>query len=165
AALLRARQRASTRPVQRSITVDAPAEVLHARWRDPDLLTQIMQPLGTVTADPSGGGALRWRVVGPFGRTIEWVTRIVEDQPPRLIRWVTVDGAPIESGGSVEFRQDRPELGTTVTLRLRLGIAIPHLVPKMGIAKILRRFKSLVETGEVPTLEHNPSARASALAY
>jgi uncharacterized membrane protein len=165
AALLRARRSAGARTVQRSITIDAPAELLYARWRDPAVMTQIMQPLGTVTADPSGEGALRWQVAGPLGRTIEWVTRIVEDQPGTLVRWATVDGASIASEGSVEFRQDRAELGTIVTLRLRLGTSIPHLVPELLIAKVLRRFKSLAETAEIPTLEHNPSARASAFAH
>lgn len=165
AALLCARRSAGARAVQRSITIDAPAELLYARWRDPDVMTQIMRPLGTVTADPSGDGALCWQVVGPLGRTIEWVTRIVEDQPGARIRWATVDGASIANEGSVEFRQGRPELGTIVTLRLQLGRPIPHLIPELLIAKVLRRFKSLIETAEIPTLEHNTSARASASAY
>jgi hypothetical protein len=36
----------------------------------------------------------------------------------------------------------------------RLGV-----VPDALASKALHRFKSLVETGEVPTLEANPSAR------
>jgi hypothetical protein len=36
----------------------------------------------------------------------------------------------------------------------RLGIALP-----MFAEKALRRSKSLVEAGEIPTLEHNPVAR------
>jgi hypothetical protein len=35
------------------------------------------------------------------------------------------------------------------------------LVPNAAAGKALRRFKSLVETGEMPTLEGNPSARGS----
>jgi hypothetical protein len=38
------------------------------------------------------------------------------------------------------------------------------VVPRTIATQALRRFKSLVETGEIPTLEHNPSARTDASA-
>jgi uncharacterized membrane protein len=36
------------------------------------------------------------------------------------------------------------------------------VVPGTLTSKALRRFKSLAETGEIPTTERNPSARADA---
>jgi hypothetical protein len=38
---------------------------------------------------------------------------------------------------------------------------LTNVVPKMAVGNALRRFKSLVETGEIPTLDRNPSARGS----
>jgi hypothetical protein len=37
-----------------------------------------------------------------------------------------------------------------------------NVVSGMLTGKALRRFKSLAETGEIPTTEHNPSARRGA---
>lgn len=39
------------------------------------------------------------------------------------------------------------------------------IVPRLFTEKILRRFKCLAETGEIPTLEHNPSARTRAYTH
>jgi hypothetical protein len=67
--------------------------------------------------------------------------------------------------GSVQFRAAPAEQGTEVTLRLTLdeGAAGPgEVLPRWVAGTTLRRFKSLVETGEIPTLNRNPSARASA---
>jgi hypothetical protein len=35
------------------------------------------------------------------------------------------------------------------------------LIPKAITGQSLRRFKSLAETGEIPTLENNPSGRGA----
>jgi uncharacterized membrane protein len=61
--------------------------------------------------------------------------------------------------------------GTVATLRFRfdtpggsIGSGVIHtlgIMPDMIVEKALRRFKSLAETGEIPTLEHNPAARAT----
>lgn len=164
-ALMRARAAARAKYVQRSITIGAPAEMLYTRWRDPQVMTQIMQPLGSVTRDGSGDGALRWHVSGPLGQSIEWVTRNVEEEPGRRLRWTTDDGAPVASEGSIEFRQDRPDVGMIVTMHVAIPTVVPQILPELLIAKVLRRFKSLVETAEIPTLKNNPSARASAIGH
>jgi uncharacterized membrane protein len=153
------RWRASVRrvEVQRSITVDASPEVLYGAWRDPLVMGEILRPMGQVTGQ--GGGRLHWQVEGPLGRTLTWYTEIVEDRPYELLRWSTGDDGPVSHRGSVRFSQDRLELGTVVTLRLELDGRIPGIVPGALADKALRRFKSLIETGEIPTLEHNPGAR------
>ncbi len=73
--------------------------------------------------------------------------------------------------GSVEFRDAPREYGTEITLRVRfeppagkLGTAAARLFdepPKLVLAKALRRFKSLVETGEIASTDRNPSGRES----
>ena len=50
-----------------------------------------------------------------------------------------------------------PPLGSVGSALVKAVESVPR-----GIAgKALRRFKSLVETGEMPSLEHNPSGRGS----
>jgi uncharacterized membrane protein len=67
-----------------------------------------------------------------------------------------LDGAQ----GSLSFAPAPGDLGTVATLRLEA--AVPGKAGRLQAGQVLRRFKSLAETGEIPTLEHNPSARPGA---
>jgi uncharacterized membrane protein len=92
-----------------------------------------------------------------------------------MVRWKSVDGAPLPNEGSVRFHPAPGDWGTEVTLRFRfalpggpLGNTVAKrlgIVPRMLAEKALRRFKSLAETGEIPRLKHNPAARPSAYAH
>jgi hypothetical protein len=57
--------------------------------------------------------------------------------------------------------QDR-DFGRTVTLSLRLDAAVPGMATQVLAGKAVRRLKALVETGEVPSTDRNPSYRADA---
>ncbi len=165
----RARREAGTDGVEvtRSITVGLPAEELYDRWQDPGTLSQVFGHVAEVTQ--TGEDRHRWRVRGPLGRTLEWDARIVADDPGERLRWRSVDGAALPAEGSVQFRPAPGDQGTEVALRLRLDPPGGNLgrwvferlgfVPDAAAGTALRRFKSLVETGEIPTLERNPSAR------
>lgn len=45
---------------------------------------------------------------------------------------------------------------------LTLTTAMPGVATNTLAGRALRRLKSLCETGEIPTTDHNPSARADA---
>ena len=151
---------------ERSITVGRSAEELHDLWRDPDTAASVFGEFVEVTA-PSEDRR-RWSVSGPFGRTVTWETRVTEDRHGESIRWESVDAA-VPSEGSIRFRPAPDDRGTEVTFQFRfdppggsLGEAVAErlsVVPGTLAEKVLDRFKSLAETGEIPTLERNPSAR------
>jgi uncharacterized membrane protein len=153
--------------VEGVVTVARPAGELHERWHDPEALSRVMGGFAEVAS--VGGDRWRWTAGAPFGRNVTWETRIVEDRPGELLRWVSIEGSMPSAEGSVRFQPAPADRGTEVTLRLRfdppggaLGDAAMRrlgVVPDALASKALHRFKSLVETGEVPTLEANPSAR------
>lgn len=159
--------------VERSITIEKPAAELHRFWRDPHNLSQIMGDLVEVTKVSED--RVHWRVHGPFGRNVEWDTQIVEDRPGEILRWKSLRGAQVPNEGSVRFRPAPRDWGTEARLRFRFDLPGGVLgkrrakrlgmMPSMLVEKALRRFKSLAETGEIPTLEHNPSARPEAYAH
>ena len=155
--------------VERSITIGKPADELYQRWRDPGTLARIMGDFAAVHA--SGDGHMHWKVEGPLGRTFEWDSEAVGDRPSESTGWRSLPGASIANEGSVRFHEAPTGRGTVVTLRFRLdppggalGDAALDLLgttPLDVIADgVLRRFKSLVETGEIPTTERQPAARA-----
>jgi uncharacterized membrane protein len=160
---------ASAEPVEveRSITVGRPADELYEFWREPEHLTQIMGRFADVSAESEE--RQHWKVGIPNEQSVSWETRIVEDAPGEELRWESVEDAALPNEGTVRFRSAPGDRGTEVTLQYRfdppggaLGKKIAqrlHIVTGALVSKVLHRFKSLAETGEIPTLKTNPSAR------
>ena len=158
--------RADAVEIQRSITVQRSRDEVYRRWRDPQSQRRLWTHFAEIT--DSTDESAHWRVHAPLGRTLEWETRIAEERASALIRWEST-GGDLPNEGTVEFRDAPGELGTEITLRVRfdppagvLGGATTRLLddpPKLVLAKTLRRFKSLVESGEIPSTDSNPSAR------
>jgi uncharacterized membrane protein len=156
-----------TLEIERSITIGKTAEELYHFWRQPNNLSRIMGHFAEITSE--NGGRMRWKVRGPFGRVMEWDAQTVEERPGEFLLWESLEGADLPNVGMVRFRPAPAGQGTEVSLHFNfippggaLGAAalgLLDLAPKMVAGKALRRFKSLVETGEIPTLERNPSAR------
>lgn len=154
--------------VERSITIGKTADALRQLWLDPGTLPQIMAGFATVHA--AGDGRMHWKVDGPLGRAYEWDAETV-DRPGEDIGWRSLPNAAIPNEGWVRFRPAPADRGTVVTLHFRfdppggaLGAGVIELLgttPLDLVADgVLRRFKNLVETGEIPTTVRQPAARA-----
>lgn len=146
---------------RKSVTVDQPAETLYRFWRDFTNLPRVMQRLESVRA--VGEGRWHWRARGPAGMSVEWDAELVDDRPNQLIAWRSMPGASLEHSGEVRFRSVPGGRGTTVTVELQytppagvLGAGIARLLgqaPEQHLQEDLRRFKQLMETGEVVVSE------------
>jgi uncharacterized membrane protein len=157
---------------EKSITIEKPVEELYRAWRDPQHVALLVGDFARIEALPDG--RWRWRARLPAGKTLEWTTRTVEDRPNESITWRTEPDAPVQHEGSVRFRPAPQDWGTVVTLRMSFGAAggplatltgqlLPR-IPKALEESILRRCKSLCISGEIATLDKNPSARTPARA-
>ncbi len=155
--------------VHRAITIGKSPEELCALWRDPNRLAQIMAHFADVT--PQGEGITNWKVHGPFKQAFEWNSRTTEDEPGRKLSWRSLPGTELPNRGFIRFDPGPENVGTVVTLQMQFeppfgsaGAAVIRTlnkVPRAITGKSLRRFKSLAETGEIPTLEKNPSGRGT----
>ena len=145
--------------VGRTITVNRPREEVYAFWRDFKNLARFMENIERV--DIGDDRRSRWVVSAPGGRTVEWESRITQEEPGRLIAWESLEGADIRNVGLIEFRDAPPGRGTEVTANIvyeppagELGKLIAKLFqkePKVQARRDLRRFKQLMETGEIST--------------
>jgi uncharacterized membrane protein len=98
-------------------------------------------------------------VHAPLGTTVEWTAQIVEDRPNELISWRSTDDAKVSNAGTVRFTKAPGGRGTEVHLELRydppagaVGATIAKLMgqePSQQVDGDLRRFKQVMETGEV----------------
>ncbi|MBV8682189.1 MAG: SRPBCC family protein [Caulobacteraceae bacterium] len=145
--------------VGRTVTVNKPRQELYAFWRDFNNLARFLENIESVQVkDPR---VSHWTVKAPAGQTVQWDAAITEEQPDRLIAWESAPDAQIKHAGRVEFLDAPPGRGTWVRVTLayeppagELGKAIAKLFqkePKMQARRDLRRFKQLMETGEIST--------------
>jgi uncharacterized membrane protein len=157
--------------VQKTITVGRAAAELYEFWRDPEKLAAIMGHVATVI--PAGEDRTHWTLRAPAPRSVSWHARYVDEKPGELLRWHSEDG-DVETDGTVRFAPAPGDHGTEVTLNFRFipqgwrraitAATLLGMVPEVLTIRALRRFKSLAETGELPTLEKNPAARSGATA-
>lgn len=142
---------------RKSVTVNAPVEPLYRFWRDFTNLPRFMERLESVHA--TGEGRSRWRARGPAGMRVEWDAEVVDDQTNQRIAWGSVPGASLEHEGEVRFEPVPGGRGTMVTVELAytppggvVGARVARLLgqaPEQQLQEDLRRFKQLVETGEI----------------
>jgi uncharacterized membrane protein len=153
--------------VHQCFTLTPPPDVLFRFWRGFSEFPRFMRHVRKV--EELDDRRSHWVVDGPGGRTYEWNSEIVEEIPDRLIRWRTVGDADVRHGGRVEFRPATGGRGTVAEVRLSFeppggdaGASLAKLLgddPEAGIREDLRRFKRLVETGEIPTTVGQSSGR------
>ncbi|QAT86500.1 hypothetical protein EJ065_4958 [Corallococcus coralloides] len=144
--------------VEHTLTVGRPVEELYRLWREPSTLSRLVEHFADVT--PTADGGQHWRIHGPLGRDVSWDSHLVEERPPEFHGWESTEDSPMKTRGWVRFRPAPANEGTEVTLHLAFlppGGALAEALaqrmrglPAMQVAKTLRRFKSLAETGEIP---------------
>jgi uncharacterized membrane protein len=150
--------------VVRAVTIRKPAAELYQFWRDlPNLMQVIKHPVTITTPAPDES---HWVVSAPAGRRVEWDAIIVNDKPDRLIAWRSREDAEVVNAGSVRFEDAPGDEGTEVTVALeynppggRLAAVLAKLTRDSASSQIydaLRRFKALMEAGEIPTTEGQP---------
>ena len=151
--------------VEESVTINKPIGEVFRFWRNFENLPSFMQHLESVAVREEG--ISHWAAKGPAGIDVEWDARIINEVEDKVIGWQSLDGSTISTAGSVNF--DETEHGTRVRVHLqynppagRLGAAVARLFgeePNQTVREDLRRFKRLMETGEIPTTEGQPSGR------
>jgi uncharacterized membrane protein len=150
------------------VTINKSRQELYAFWRDFTNLPDFMDSI--VAIELLDDKRSRWVVKAPAGAEIEFVSRITEDAPGQLIAWETEEGADVRSRGRVEFLDAAPGRGTMVRAVISydppagaLGRALAKVLqrePAVQARRDLRRFKQLMETGEI-TSSASPSGRKS----
>lgn len=145
--------------VGKTVTIARPRQELYDYWRALEKLPSFMDNVEAI--QDLGGGRYHWTVKAPAGRTVEWTARITEDVPGELIAWTSEEGADVPNSGRIEFRDAPGGRGTWVSATILydppagvIGKVIAKLFqrePAIQARRDLRRFKQLMETGEIAT--------------
>jgi uncharacterized membrane protein len=143
------------RLVRRSITVNRPIAEVYRFWRELENLPRYSQNLLSVSVD---GLKSHWVAKSPGG-TVEWDSEITDDVQNELLAWRSLPGSEIQNQGTVKFQAAPGDRGTEVRVELiydvpagRAGATLARLFgeePDQQLRDDLRRFKQVLETGEV----------------
>ena len=153
--------------VEKAMTINASPERLYTFWRNFENLPRFMKNLESVSVvDPKRS---HWVADGPMGIKAEWEAEIINEIPNELIGWRSVEGSRVDNAGSVHFTPAPGGRGTEVKIVLRydppggvFGAAVSKIFgedPDHQVQEDLRRFKQLIETGELATIEGQPTGR------
>ncbi len=141
-------------PVIYAVTINKPVAEVYAFWRRLENLPQFMDYLDAVTE--RGDGRSHWVARLPIGGTMAWDAEIFDDRPSERIAWRTVPGTVLAHRGEVTFARTPGRDMTEVRVKLELGMfgaapspTLAKLLTKPQIKGDLRRFKQVMETGEV----------------
>jgi uncharacterized membrane protein len=148
--------------VTRAVTIRQPADTLYAFWRNLENLPIIIKHPVTLLVRSSIES--QWSAsASPGDRRVEWDALIINDHPGSLIAWRSCDGAEIDHAGSVRFDPAPGDEGTEVTVTFQYappGGKLAAWFAKLSggeagqqVGEALRRFKALMEAGEIPTTE------------
>src|SRR3954453_7916908 len=101
-----------------------------------------------------------------YGHSVEWDAETTADEPNSRIVWTSLPGGDVQHRGSVKFVRALGDRGTNVKVDLhyeppagQVGRWLAKLFgeePEQQIHDDLRKFKRIMEIGEVPTIIGQP---------
>jgi uncharacterized membrane protein len=157
------------RNLRAAVTVRRPVEDVYRFWRDLENLPSFMYHLQSVSAGADGRS--HWVANAPVGQPVRWDAQITEDKPNERIAWQSLPDSAISNSGSVEFTPAAN--GDATEVRVRIGYQIPGGAlgkaaatlfgesPEQQVNDDLRRFKQILETGQVMRSNGSPEGTAA----
>ncbi len=145
---------AANRPVVYSVTINKPPAEVYAFYRQLSQLPLFMDYLESVTENDATHST--WTAKLPFGKTVSWEAEITDDVPGQILAWESTEDSRIKTRGRVTFTTAPGRKATEVRVEMALGFT--GIGPTASLAKFfakpqikgdLRRFKQVMETGEV----------------
>jgi len=143
----------------RAAMINRPRQELYDYWRDITNLPTFMENVKAV--EILGSGRSKWTIAGPAGHDVELVSEITGDIPGERIAWTSGEGSDIDHEGWIEFKDNAFGRGTEVRLFISydppagaIGKVVAKVMqrePRVQARRELRRFKQLMEAGEVST--------------
>ncbi|HWE48379.1 MAG TPA: SRPBCC family protein [Bryobacteraceae bacterium] len=155
-----------------SIVINHSPEESYRFWRNLESLPQFMQFISRVQV--TGDRQSHWVAAFPGGKSVEWDAELTEDVPDRRIAWRSSRGSDVYHFGAVDFEPAPGGRGTVVKVRMNYGgpgtaaavfAKLAGKSPEQILHKDLKRFKQLIETGEIITTEGQPAGRSNGMTW
>jgi uncharacterized membrane protein len=153
--------------VREAVRLEIPIADVYQFWRRLENLPRFLLHLDSVRQTESGRS--HWVATGPAGMRVEWDAEIINEVENQVIGWRSLPGGDVVTAGSVNFDAVRDGRITQVTVHLQyappagnVGAFVASLfgrAPSQTIREDLRRFKQLLEAGEIARASGTETAR------
>jgi uncharacterized membrane protein len=154
-----------------TFTINVSPEEAYRFWSNFENLPRFMSHLESVRV--LGDRRSEWTARGPLQMRIKWTAQIVDQRENQWIVWRSDPDSLVPNNGSVQFRKAPGDRGTEVTVALQyappagpIGKAFASMFgknPQHVVREDLRKFKQLLETGEIATTVGQPHGRRSVM--
>lgn len=156
--------------VRRALTFGVPAQAILDAWCDPQVQDRLLGDVATLLEGDAE--RMRWRLHGPWGHEMTFESRRVDVDAGRCVRHAGSGAHGLQVATALSVQPAPGDFGTEAMLEV--GYALPGglvaeaaaklagATPRLLAGRVLRRLKAWLETGEIPTLDRNPSARRDA---
>jgi uncharacterized membrane protein len=154
-----------------TVAVNRSPEDCYQLWRDFANFPRFMQHVKSVQVLDDRRS--HWIAAGSGGVEIEWDAEITDDRPNQGIAWRSLEGSAVNNSGWVRFERAPAGHGTFVKVQMsyeppggKAGAAVAKLLgkePSQLVKGDIRRFKHIIETGEIPTIDGQPSGPRTAV--
>jgi uncharacterized membrane protein len=144
--------------VREAVRIERPVSEVFAFWRQLENLPQVLTHLEQVTELDNGRS--HWVARGPADLGVEWDAEIINEVENKVIGWRSLPDSDIVTAGSVNFKTVRGGRETEVSVHLqyappagRAGALLARIFgrePSQTVREDLRRFKQVLEAGEIP---------------
>lgn len=144
----------------------SPADIFQF-WRKLENLPSVMTHLKSVTQ--TGSKRSHWVARGPMEYPLEWDAELINERENELIAWRSMPDSEIDTAGSVRFEPGPAGNGTYVHVSLKYdppgGQLTTALSDFFGIGledvleNDLERLKQVLEAGEIPNVEGQPTGQ------
>lgn len=155
--------------IHKSLHIQRPPEVCYQFWRNFENFPQFMQHVEAVQAVDAT--RTHWRVKAPLGQHVDWTAELFSDIPSQQLAWRTLEGSAIEHTGVVRFLPSPNDKSTRLDIEMsyhapfgKAGVVLAKIFgeePSQQMDDDLRRFKQLIETGEIATTTGQSTGRRS----
>jgi uncharacterized membrane protein len=145
-------------------TVNKPPLEVFGFWHRLENLATFIAHLDDVRV--TGPTSSHWTASAPFDTVVEWDVVTTGDVAAERIAWASVDGADVDTSGEVLLVPAPGGRGTEVRVSVRYDMPAGPLrtalakffgdAPSQSLDDDLRRFKQVMETGEVVRSEGAP---------
>ena len=171
--LVSARQLAKTEPASGRIRIETSRAVnkspreCYDFWRQVENLPRFMNHVESVRV--TGEKTSHWKLKPISMKSLEWNTRLTNDVPGEMIEWQSIGDSDVQSSGSVRFEPRLSGQGTNVRFSMEYAPPLTDAesitgrllksITETKLREDVRRFKNLIECGEIPTTEGQTSGR------
>jgi uncharacterized membrane protein len=155
------------RKTRQCLTINRDSQEVFEFFRDFKNLPLFMKDLSDIEILSTKRS--HWKIKLKSGLKAEWDADIVDEVPGEMIKWASAENSDIQTAGEIWFEPAAAGRGTVVQMSMDYSVPGGKMTEFLAMftgedpgnltLTNLKRMKAVLETGEYPTTDGQPSGR------